>query len=324
MKAIHVTGIGGPEVMKLVDVAEPEATPGMLRIANHAIAINFHDVQSRREGEQGLAHPYVPGTDFAGTIDAIGAGVEGFAIGERILGINLHDAYAEKTLVPAFLATRIPDGVSFEEAASCPVAGLTAYFLTHDNGVGPDDPVVVHAAAGSVGCFLGALLRDAGANSIGLVSTAAKAEIARAAGFRHVIEYRREDPLARVRELTGGQGARLVLDSVAGPQMARSFEMLRPGGTVVLFGRAAGAPPPDAILQTFLASGRNLGLRTYFLGTTLANELPRIPAAYAALFELFTRRAIALPMERLPLAAAADAHARLESQQTVGKLILLP
>jgi NADPH2:quinone reductase len=106
--------------------------------------------------------------------------------------------------------------------------------------------------------------------------------------------------------------------------MARSFEMLRPGGTVVLFGRAAGDPPTEAILQTFLASGRNLGLRTYFLGTTLVNELPRMPAAYAVLFDLFRRRAITLPMERLPLAAAADAHARLETQQTVGKLILVP
>lgn len=324
MKAIHVTGQGGPEVMRLVDVPEPEPGPGWLRITNHAVAINFHDVQSRKHGEAGLPAPYVPGTDFAGTIDAIGPGVEGFVLGERILGIHVHGAYAEKTLVPAFLATRIPDGVAYEEAASCPVAGLTAFFLTHDNRVTGGTAVVAHAAAGSVGCFLGALLRQAGALSIGLVSSAAKAEVARAAGFRHVIDYRREDVLARVRELTGGQGADLVLDSVAGPAMARSFEMLRPGGTVVLFGRAAGDPPPQAILETFLASGRNLGLRTYFLGTTLANELPRIPGAYAALFDLFERRAITLPIERLPLAAAADAHARLEGQQTVGKLVLLP
>jgi len=324
MKAIHVTGQGGPEVMRLVDLPKPEAGAGMLRIRNQAIAINFHDVQSRRHGEPGLAHPYVPGTDFAGTIDAIGPGVEGFAIGERILGIQVTGAYAEKTLVPAFLATRIPDGVTFEEAASCPVAGLTAFFLTRDNGVRAGTSVVAHAAAGSVGCFLGALLRDADALSIGLVSTAAKAEVARAAGFRHVIDYRREDVLARVREITGGRGADLVLDSVAGPHMARGFEMLRPGGTVVLFGKAAGDPPPQAILETFLTSGRNLGLRTYFLGTTLGNELGRIPDAYAALFDLFRRRAIQLPMERLPLASAPDAHARIEGQQTVGKVILLP
>lgn len=324
MKAIHVTARGGPEVMRVVDVPEPEAGPGMLKIRNHAVAINFHDVQSRRHGEAGLEHPYVPGTDFAGTVDAIGDGVTGFATGDRVLGINLSGAYAEKAVVPAFLATRIPDGVSFAEAASCPVAGLTAFFLTEDNGVRAGTAVVAHAAAGSVGCFLGALLRERGALSIGLVSSAAKQEVARGAGFRHAIDYRTEDALARVRELTGGQGADLVLDSVAGPQMARSFEMLRPGGTVVLFGHAAGDPPPAAILETFLASGRNLGLRTYFLGTTLANELPRIPGAYAALFDLFRRGAITLPIERVPLAAAADAHARIEGQRTVGKVILEP
>jgi len=324
MKAIHVTAQGGPEVMRLVDVPEPEPGPGMLRLHNHAIAINFHDIQSRRHGEPGLAHPYVPGTDFAGTVDAIGDGVTGFAVGDRILGIQVTGAYAEKTLVPAFLATRIPDEVSFEEAASCPVAGLTAFFLTHDNGVRAGTAVVAHAAAGSVGCFVGALLRAADALSIGLVSSAAKAEVARAAGFKHAIDYRKEDVLARVRELSGGRGADLVLDSVAGAHMARSFEMLRPGGTVVLFGHAAGDPPPQAILSTFLASGRNLGLRTYFLGTTLATELARIPDAYGVLFDLFRRRAIALPIERVPLASAADAHARIEGQQTVGKVILVP
>ncbi|MEW6269120.1 MAG: zinc-binding dehydrogenase [Thermodesulfobacteriota bacterium] len=324
MKAVHVTGQGGPEVMGLVDVPEPGPGPGMLRLANRAVAVNFHDIQSRRHGEPGLATPYVPRTDFAGVVDAIGQGVAGFAVGERVLGIQVSGAYAEKTLLSAMLATRIPDDVSFEEAASCPVAGLTAYFLTHDNGVREGTAVVAHAAAGSVGCFLGALLRDAGALSIGLVSSAGKAEVARRAGFRHAIDYRTEDVLARVRELTGGRGADLVLDSVAGPSMARSFEMLRPGGTVVLFGRAAGDPPPEAILETFLRSGRNLGLRTYFLGTTLATELGRIPAAYAALFELFRRRAIHLPIERLPLAEAAEAHRRIEAQATVGKVILVP
>jgi len=324
MKAMHVTAQGGPEVLRLVEVAEPAPGPGMLRLANRAVAVNFHDIQSRRHGEPGLSTPYVPGTDFAGTVDALGEGVDGFAIGDRVLGIQVSGAYAEKTLLPAMLATRIPADVSFEQAASCPVAGLTAYFLTHDNGVRDGTAVVAHAAAGSVGCFLGAQLRERGALSIGLVSSPAKAEVALQAGFRHAIDYRSEDVVGRVRELTGGRGADLVLDSVAGPGMARSFEMLRPGGTVVLYGHAAGDPPPAAILETFLRSGRNLGLRTYFLGTTLATELARIPAAYDALFGLFRGRALQLPIERVPLAEAADAHRRIESQQTVGKVILLP
>jgi NADPH2:quinone reductase len=324
MRAIHVTAAGGPEVLKLVDVPEPEPGPGELRVRNRAIAINFHDIQSRRHGEVGLTHPFVPGTDFAGIVDAIGDGVAGFAVGDRVLGIQVHGAYAEKTVVPALIATRIPDEVSFEQAASCPVAGLTAYFLTRDNGVREGTAVVAHAAAGSVGCFLGALLRDAGALSIGLVSSDEKADTARQAGYRHAVNYRREDIVARVRELTGGRGADLVLDSVAGPGTARTFEMLRPGGTAVLFGRAAGDPPPAAILETFLGASRNLGLRTYFLGTTIATELPHIPEAWAALFDLFRRGAIHLPIERLPLAEAGRAQARIEAQQTTGKLILVP
>jgi NADPH2:quinone reductase len=324
MKAIHVTAIGGPEVMKPVELPEPAPGPGQLRLRNRAVAVNFHDIQGRRHGEPGLPPPYVPGTDFAGTVDAIGPGVSGFAVGDRVLGIGTHGAYAEKTLVAAPIATRIPEGVSFEQAAACPVAGLTSFFLVHDNGVREGSAVVAHAAAGSVGCFVGALLREAGALGVGLVSTDDKAEVARRAGYRHLVNYRREDPVARVRELTGGRGADLVLDSVAGPRAAQSFEMLAPGGTVVCFGRAAGDPPPEAILVTFLQSGRNLGLRTYFLGTTIATQLPRIAGAYAALFDLFRRGAIELPMEVLPLESAADAHARIETQQTVGKLILVP
>jgi NADPH2:quinone reductase len=325
MRAIHVTTTGGPEVMKSVEIPEPAPGPGQIRLRNRAIALNFHDVQSRRHGEPGLSHPYVPGTDFAGEVDAVGPGVTGFAAGDRVLGIATHGACAEKSLVPAPLATPIPDGVSFEQAASCPVAGLTAHFLVDDGRVGAGSAVVAHAAAGSVGCFLGALLRAREALSIGLVSSEAKAEVARRAGFRHVVNYRSEDPVARVRALTGGRGADLVLDSVGGPRFAASFEMAAPGATVVLFGRAAGDPPPEAVLgPSFLQAGRNLGLRTYFLGTTIATRLGEIRGAYAALFELFRRRAIGLPMETLPLERAADAHARLEGGTTVGKLILVP
>jgi NADPH2:quinone reductase len=324
MKAIHVTALGGPEGMKPVELDAPEPGEGALRVRNHAVAVNFHDIQSRRHGEPGLPLPYVPGTDFAGVVDAVGPGVEGFAPGDRVVGIATHGAYAEATCLPALLATRIPEGVSFAQAAACPVAGLTAFFLVEDGGVGEGTRVVGHAAAGSVGCFLGALLRARGAHGIGLVSTEAKAEVARRAGWREVVVYRREDPLARVRELTDGLGAALVLDSVAGPGFARSVEMAAPGGTIVLFGRAAGDPPPEAILETFLGSGRNLGLRTYFLGTTLATQLARLPEAWAALFALFRQDAIDLPMETLPLSQAAEAHARIERQETVGKVILTP
>lgn len=324
MKAIHVTATGGPEVLKAVEIPEPELPPGHLRVQNRAIAINFHDIQGRRSGEPGHPPPYVPGTDFAGVVDAVGEGVEGWAEGDRVLGIHVSGAYAEKSVVPAVLAVPIPETLPFEQAAACPVAGLTSYFLLHDLGVGPDHTTVTYAAAGSVGCFLGGLLREVGANSIGLVSTEEKAEIAKRAGHSHVINYRREDPAERVSALTDGVGADVVYDSVAGPGFAQSFGMTRAGGTVVLFGRAAGDPPREALDEAFLGANRNLGLRTYFLGTTIQMGPQRIRPAYEALFDGLASGRIFLPLETLPLEEAAAAHARIESQQTVGKLILVP
>jgi NADPH2:quinone reductase len=324
MRAIHVTAIGGPEVLKAVEVPEPDVAPGTLRVRNRAVGINFHDVQSRRRGARGQTHPFIPGTDFAGDVDAVGEGVEGFAEGDRVLGINMAGAYAEKSVVPAVLAVPIPERISYEQAAACPVAGLTSCFMIRDHGVGEATNVVVHAAAGSVGCFLGGLLAQRRAPSIGLVSTDEKAEVARRAGYLHVINYRREDPVEQVRQITASAGADVVYDSVAGPGFARSFEMCRAGGTVVLFGRAAGDPPPEVLEDAFLGGARNLGLRTYFLGTILFSDPQSIRGAYATLFDGLASGTIFLPIETLPLEKAADAHAQIEGQQTVGKIVLLP
>ncbi len=324
MKAIRISKLGGPEQLELVEVPEPSPGPGQIRVANRAVAINFHDVGARRKGEPGVPLPFIPGTDFAGVVDAVGEGVMAFRPGDHVLCIHFHGAYAEKSLALEALATRIPDGVPFERAACCPVAGLTAHFLVRDLRVGPGRVVVGHAAAGSVGCFLGGLLRETGAVSIGLVSSEAKASVARHAGWQHVVDYGRESVVARVRELSGGRGADVVFDAVAGPRFAQSFEMCAAEGTVVLFGRAAGDPPEAAVMETFLTSGRNLGLRTYFLGTTLTNRLAELPSAYAHLFEALRTGKVQLPIETLPLARAADAHARLEAGRTVGKLVLTP
>ncbi len=324
MRAIHMTRIGGPEVLQLVDVPEPEPLPGFVRLRNRAIAINFHDINTRRGDEPDVPLPVIPGSDFAGVVDAVGDGVDHIRTGDRILGINVNGAYAEKTLVMAALAVPIPDGLSFELAAACPVAGLTAYFLTHQVvSVGRQTTAVAHAAAGSVGCFMGGLLKKIGATSIGLVSSPAKAEIARRAGYTHTIDYRQEDPVARLQALTGGRGADVVYDSVAGPHFGRSFDMAAVDGTVVLFGHAAGDPPPES-LQSWLRSSRNLGLRTYFLGATIQAHLEQIPDAYRQLFSALMSGEIYLPIETVPLADAARAQARIESQQTVGKVILVP
>jgi NADPH2:quinone reductase len=324
MRAIHVTAMGGPEVLKTVEVPEPEVARGTLRLRNRAVGVNFHDINGRRRGVRGQTHPYIPGSDFAGEVDAVGERVEGFAKGDRVMGINAGGAYAEKSVVPAVLAVRIPDQISYEQAAACPVPGLTSCFMIRDHGVGEATNVVVHAAAGSVGCFMGGLLAQKRAPAIGLVSTEAKAEVARRAGYPHVINYREEDAVEQVRQITAGAGADVVYDSVGGPDFARSFEMCRAGGTVVSFGFAAGDPPREVLEEAFFRAARNLGLRTYFVGTVLFSDPRSIRGASETLFDGLASGAIFLPIETMPMEAAADAHARIEGQQTVGKLILLP
>ena len=322
MKMVHMTAVGGPEVLKLVDVDEPVPGAGQVRVASEAIAINFHEINERR----GMGHaPELPapmGSDFAGPVDAVGEGVEHLKVGDRVVGLAPRGAYAEKVCIPSALTVPVPDGVTSEQAAACPVAGLTAHFLLSDNHVGPDTTVVSYAGAGSVGCFVGGIARQIGCTSIALVSTEEKAEVARQAGHTHVVNYRAEDPLEAVRRLTGG-GADLVLDSVGGPDFERSFDMCRVDGTVVLFGHAAGDPSPQAMLS-FMGKGRNLGLRFFFLGTTIAARLPEIAPAFGSLFTLFQQGAIALPIARMPLAEVVEAHRRIEAQETFGKVILIP
>jgi NADPH2:quinone reductase len=263
------------------------------------------------------------GSDFAGPIDAVGEGVEALSVGDHVVAMAMRGAYAEKTCTPAALAFPIPDGVSTEQAASCPVAGLTAYFLLYDNHVGPDSSVVAHAAAGSVGCFVAGVAKRIGCTTIGLVSTEDKAEIAEKAGYTHVVVYRKEDPVEAIGRLTGGRGADLVLDSVGGPGFEKSYEMCGVDGTVVLFGHAAGDPSPEALLS-FMGKGKNLGLRVYFLPSTMFARMGELATAFQALFSGFRDGEIFLPIDRMPMGEVREAHRRIEAQETVGKVILEP
>jgi NADPH2:quinone reductase len=323
MKMVHMTAVGGPEVLKLVDVEEPVPGPGEIRVASEAIAINFHEINERRGQGETPALPAPLGSDFAGPIDQVGEGVGQLKVGDRVVAMAMRGAYAEKTCTPAALAFPVPDGVTTEQAASCPVAGLTAYFLLHDNHAGPDTTVVAYAGAGSVGCFVGGLGKRIGCTTIALVSTEEKAEIAKKAGYTHVVIYRKEDPVAAISRLTNGGGADLVLDSVGGPSFEQSYEMCGVDGTVVLFGHAAGDPSQEALLS-FMGKGKNLGLRVYFLPSTLFTRMAEIATAYQSLFAAFESGDIYLPIARMPLSEVQEAHRRIEAQETVGKVILQP
>jgi NADPH2:quinone reductase len=318
-----MTAVGGPEVLELVNVEEPKPGPGEVRVASEAIAINFHEINERRGQGHTPQLPAPMGSDFAGIIDEVGQGVEHLKVGDRVVGMVPRGAYAEKVCAPSALAIPVPDGVTTDQAASCPVAGLTAHFLLHDNHVGPRTTVVSYAGAGSVGCFIGGVARRIGCTTIALVSTDEKVEIAEKAGYSHVVNYLSEDPVGAIERLTGGRRADLVLDSVGGPSFEQSFDICGVDGTVVIFGHAAGDPSPGAMLS-FFQKGRNLGLRHFFLGTTLFSRLPEVALAFESLFAGFKEGTIYLPITRMPLSQVREAHRRIEAQETYGKIILQP
>jgi NADPH2:quinone reductase len=324
MRAVTVERTGDTITTSVQDVPTPACTPGTVRVGVRAIGVNFRDVHEADDGPEAGKDRGVLGTDFAGEVLEVGEGVTEVAVGDRVFGAVVEGAYAEEVLtIPAMLFS-IPDEWSFATAAALPVSGLTASFALTDLHVTSGDTVVSYAAAGGLGCALGAVLSDAGVRSIGLVSSSEKAEIALAAGHAEVINYRQEDPVEAVRRLTGGVGAAGVVDSVCGPNFGQSFRMLRDGGTVLLCGHSAGDAPESAFREDFLGSRRNLALREFYLVTHVFGSFGEMPDRMGHLVALTSSGKLNLPIESVGLDEFAHAHDRLRAGVSVGKFVLVP
>lgn len=322
-EAIILREHGGPGALRPEAVAVNEPGPGELRIRQTAIGVNFHDCYVRSGLYRTLALPGVPGIEAAGVVEAVGTGVAGFAAGDRIGYVTAgYGAYASHRLLPAALALRLPAGMSDQLAAGVLLKGLTAQMLLHQvHRVEAGQTLLVQAAAGGVGRLLCQWAAQLGATVIGTVGSAAKAEIARAAGCHHVILYREEDFVARVKEITGGRGVDAAYDSVGRDTFDGSLECLALRGHLVHFGQSSGPVPPLAVAR--LAAKSNSLTRPmvfHFLG-----ERPALEAMAASLFAALAGGAVrAAPGQVLPLAEAARAHELLESRQAEAPLILLP
>jgi len=325
MQAVVVRSHGGPEVLQLTTVPVPPVGPDEVRVAVRSIAVNFRDVQQRRHAATpGATLPFTPGSDFAGEVLEVGANVETLQPGAQVFGITLNGAYAEQVVVPAMTAMPLPPGADFDHGAILPVAGLSASFLLTTSGIAKGQTAVTYAAAGGLGCFLGGLLSAAGVRSIGLTSSEDKAKVARAAGHDEIVNYREVDPVEAVRELTGGVGADVVFDSVAGPTFDRSFRMTRNEGTVVICGRSAGAPDLASVTDDFITVRRNLALREFYLATHVFDHLDELPERLQSLADGIGDGTIRVPVTSFPLTDVQRAHQLLERGATTGKLVLHP
>jgi NADPH2:quinone reductase len=322
MLAMQYHTTGEADVLHAEQIPLPEPGPRELRVRLEAIGVNFVDVYQRK-GFYSVQVPAVPGSEGAGTVDAVGSEVSDFHLGDRVASARLQRAYAQCALVPASQAIYLPPAVETRVAAAVMLQGLTAHFLTHSTyPLKPGETALVHAAAGGVGGILTQLARIRGARVIGTVSTDEKAEIARQAGASAVIRYTEQDFTAETRRLTDGEGVDVVYDSVGKATFDKSLDCLRPRGYMVLYGQSSGPVPP--LDPQMLNHKGSLFLTRPTYADYIADRAELVQRC-SDLFDWIQRGMLTVRIDReFPLAEAAAAHRYLEGRQTKGKVLLIP
>ncbi len=315
---------GGPEVLEQVDVPVTAPGAGEVRVRNHAIGLNFIDTYFRGGLYVPPSLPSGLGTEGAGEVEAVGEGVEGLQVGDRVAyGTGPLGAYGQHHTLPARHLVKLPDAISYEQAAAVMLKGLTTqYLLRQTHALQAGETVLFHAAAGGVGSIACQWAKAIGAKLIGVVGSPEKAERAKALGAWATIDRTREDVVQRVLELTDGKKCPVVYDSVGKSSWEISLDCVAPRGLLVSFGNASGA-----------VTGVNLGVLAqkgslYVTRPTLAgyaDTAERLQAMAAELFEMIASGKIKVEIgQRYPLAEAAEAQRALAAGQTTGSTILLP
>ena len=320
-KAVRFHEHGGPEVLRFEEVEVGAPGPGQVRLRQMAIGINFVDVY-QRSGLYKVPLPSVAGNEGAGVVEAVGEGVTEVKPGDRVAYPMAAGAYCETRLLAADRLCLLPEGISFEQAATMMLKGLTVQYLIRKTyPVKAGDTVLFHAAAGGVGLIACQWLKALGARIIATAGSEAKCQLAREHGATETINYRTEDWPARVRELTGGQGVAVVYDSVGRDTFPGSLSCLQPLGLMVSFGNASGPVPPMEL--SVLAQHGSLFLTRPTLATYIARRAD-LAANAADLFAAVLSGQVRIePGHRYALKDAARAHTELEARATTGSGILL-
>ena len=338
MRQVWITKKGGPEVLQVREAPDPEPKAGEVRIRVAAAGINFADVLARMGLYPDAPRlPTVVGYEVAGTVDRVGAGVEGIREGDRVGSITRFGGYSDVVCVPAAQAYPLPEWLSFEKAAAIPVNYLTAWIMLVWLGcVREGDRVLVHAAAGGVGQAALQICRWKGAEVIGTASASKHARL-RELGVAHCIDYRTQDFLAEVKRITGGRGVDLALDAVGGDSFRRSYRALAPLGRLYLFGASALAPGKK---MNVVAAARGLWAMPTFRPIPLMNANKGVHGVNLGhlwdqtdLLGRMMREIVALVADRtfdpvvdrtFPFAQAGDAHAYIQDHGNFGKVLLTP
>ncbi|WP_436348487.1 quinone oxidoreductase family protein [Natronorubrum sp. FCH18a] len=321
MRVVQVPAHGPADVLELTETETPAPESGEVRIRNAAIGVNFADVK-RRSGSSSTSPPYVPGLEAAGTIDAVGDGAA-FEVGDRVVACVDDGAYAEATIADAESVFRIPDALSFEEAAGSFVQFVTAHNCLHEwGGFEANERVLVHGAAGGVGSAAVQLAADDGAEIFATASTDEKLEFVSELGADHPINYVETDFAAAITELTDGSGVDLVLDGVGGQTFDESLDVLANFGRIVSIGSASGSEGEPDLRSMRL---RNVSVVGYHLPRALETGRDRVLPAIDDVFSRIVAGDIEVVIDdAFPLEEAAAAHEYIENRNTRGKLLLRP
>src|SRR5450432_220053 len=316
-KEILVERTGGPEQLRLVDAVVGDPGPGQVRLRQRAMGVNFIDVYHRTGLYKVPSLPFTPGIEASGVVEAVGHDVANVRPGERVAYAGVLGAYAEARLVAASRLVPLPDAISDEQAAGMMLKGLTARVLLRELlPLARGDRVLLHAAAGGVGLIACQWARHLGLELIGTCGGPEKAALALAAGATHVIDYRREDFVERVKELTGGMGVKAVFDSVGADTFMRSLDCLRPFGMMVAFGQSSGPVPLLDVLP--LTAKGSLFLTRPSISTYIADPQRYLTMA-RDLVEVVASGVVKIRVSaRYALGDAAQAHRDLEGRLTTG------
>ena len=323
-RAVCIDQHGGPEQLKLVDVTVGDPGPGEIRIRHKAVGLNFIDVY-QRNGLYQLPMPLQLGMEASGVVEAVGAGVTHLKTGDRAAyASQTPGSYCELRVMPAKCVCRLPDAISFETGAAMMLKGLTAQYLLRrtqpQGGLKEGDFVLFHAAAGGVGLIACQWAKAMGLRLIGTAGSDEKCALAKAHGAAFVINYATEDFVARVKEITGGQGVKVVYDSVGKDTFDRSLDCLRPFGLMASFGNASGPVAPFA--PGILGTKGSL----YLTRQTLFSHIVTREATQEMADDLFgmvtSGKVQILIDQRFALADVAEAHRALEARKTTGCTIL--
>lgn len=322
--AILIREHGGPEVLTVGTQDVPAPGEGEIGLKQTAVAVNFHDMYVRSGLYKTLKLPGVPGLEGVGVVTALGNGVTGFAIGDRVAYMTLgYGGYAAARNLPAHMAVKIPAGVDDVTAAAAYLKGLTVECMvrrvTH---LAPGKTVLVHAAAGGVGTLLVQWAKHLGATVIGTASNAEKLETAKQAGCAHVINYRTQDFVAAVREITNGRGVDVVYDGVGKDTFRGSLEALALCGHLINFGQASGPVDPVSPSELFTRSATLSRPNVFHY---VQQQRATLESAAADIFAGLAKGWLRIPAPALfPLTAAAQAHKTLESRAISGSVVLQP